>query len=378
MATRIDPNLMAEIKEFGAVGIEKCFNCGNCTAICPLTSDEYPFPRNMIRLVQIGQTNRLRQHIDPWLCYYCGECSETCPKGADPGETMMALRRWLTSQYDWTGLSKRTYTSKSWMIGMLLLAVVIVVALAAILSGPMITTQVALNTFAPVEIIHTADLVLAAVLGFFLLTNLVRMYFMVMGDQNQVPIKVYVGEAWNLVLHMVTQKRFSECDNSSQRWINHLITVAGYGTMFMLIVVFLGWFQTDSIYPIYHPQRWLGYLAAGALIYGGVDAVLGRIQKRHQMHKYSHPSDWLFPVLLVLLAASGLSINFSRYLSLPMATYYAYVTHLAIMMMLYVTVGPMGKWAHLIYRPFAVYFQAVKVKAREVQQELAAELAAAD
>jgi len=350
MATRIDPNLMAEIKEFGAVGIEKCFNCGNCTAICPLTSDEYPFPRNMIRLVQIGQTNRLRQHIDPWLCYYCGECSETCPKGADPGETMMALRRWLTSQYDWTGLSKRTYTSKSWMIGMLLLAVVIVVALAAILSGPMITTQVALNTFAPVEIIHTADLVLAAVLGFFLLTNLVRMYFMVMGDQNQVPIKVYVGEAWNLVLHMVTQKRFSECDNSSQRWINHLITVAGYGTMFMLIVVFLGWFQTDSIYPIYHPQRWLGYLAAGALIYGGVDAVLGRIQKRHQMHKYSHPSDWLFPVLLVLLAASGLSINFSRYLSLPMATYYAYVTHLAIMMMLYVTVGPMGKWAHLIYR----------------------------
>ena len=44
MATRIDPNFMHEIKEYGAVGIEKCFNCGNCTAICPLTSDDYPFP----------------------------------------------------------------------------------------------------------------------------------------------------------------------------------------------------------------------------------------------------------------------------------------------------------------------------------------------
>jgi cob(I)alamin adenosyltransferase len=27
------------VKAYGAVGLEKCFNCGNCTAICPLTSD---------------------------------------------------------------------------------------------------------------------------------------------------------------------------------------------------------------------------------------------------------------------------------------------------------------------------------------------------
>ena len=40
MSIRIDPTLMHELKEFGAVGIEKCFNCGNCTAICPLTSDD--------------------------------------------------------------------------------------------------------------------------------------------------------------------------------------------------------------------------------------------------------------------------------------------------------------------------------------------------
>ena len=123
MATRVDPDFIYEIKEYGAVGIEKCFNCGNCTAICPLTSDEYPFPRNMIRMVQVGQKENLKQKIDPWLCYYCGECSETCPKGAEPGETMMAMRRWLTTQYDWTGLSRKTYTSKPWMVGMLILAV---------------------------------------------------------------------------------------------------------------------------------------------------------------------------------------------------------------------------------------------------------------
>ena len=83
-------------------------------------------------------------------------------------------------------------------------------------------------------------------------------------------------------------------------------------------------------------------------------------------------SDWLFPILLVLLSVSGLTIHFLRYQNLPMATYYAYVAHLAIMMMLYVTVGPMGKWAHLIYRPFAVYFQAVKASAKQVQEESSA------
>jgi ferredoxin len=376
MATRIDPNLMHEIKDFGAVGIEKCFNCGNCTAICPLTSDEYPFPRNMIRMVQIGQKDRMTQHIDPWLCYYCGECSETCPKGAEPGETMMALRRWLTAQYDWTGLSRKTYTSKIWVVGMLLMAVVIVVVLAALLHGPMVTSQVELNTFAPVEIIHTADLILAAVLGFFLLTNLGRMYFFIFRGANNIPLKTYLSEAWNLVFHTVTQQRFSSCDNSRGNWVNHLILVAGYATMFLLIVVFLSWFQTDNIYPLYHPQRWLGYLAAGALIYGGIVAVIGRINKRHQIHRFSQPSDWLFPILLVLLSVSGLSINFLRYQGIPMATYYAYVIHLAIMMMLYVTVGPMGKWAHLIYRPFAIYFQAVKAK--QSQEELTAAPAVAD
>ncbi|NQS92119.1 MAG: 4Fe-4S dicluster domain-containing protein [Chloroflexi bacterium] len=380
MGFRVDPNLMYEIKEYGAAGIEKCFNCGNCTAICQLTSNEYPFPRNLIRKLQIGHRDQLIQSLDPWLCYYCGECSETCPKGAEPGETMMALRRWLTAQYDWTRLSGKIYKSNSWIITMLLVAAIIVIGLAVLLSGPMITSQVELNTFAPVHLIHTADLILAAVLGIFLLSNLARMYFFVFNkdELRGIPLKVYLTEAWTLIFHTATQNRFSKCDNSKQLWINHLITVAGYGTMFILIVVFLGWFQTDNIYPIYHPQRWLGYLAAGALIFGGVEAIRGRIRKEHEMHKYSHPSDWLFPILLVLLALSGLTIHFVRYAGLPLATYYSYVAHLVIMMMLYVTVGPMGKWAHLLYRPFAVYFQAVKAKAKEVQNELSAVPAAVE
>ncbi len=367
MATRVDSSLMHELKDFGAAEIEKCFNCGNCTAICPLAEDDFPFPRGTIRNIQLGLRDRMLTNLDPWLCYYCGECSETCPKQAEPGETLMAARRWLTAQYDWTGLSTKLYTSTAWSIGALVIGAIIVILLALGLHGPLVTDQVQLNTFADVHMMHTADLILAAILGFFLLSNLHRMYKFTFPDkESQPPLMVLITEAWQLVLHMLTQKRFSECDGQ-KRWINHLILVFGYGTMFVLIVLFLTWFQTDEVFPIYHPQRLIGYIAALAIIYGAGDALIGRIKKGHQMHRYSHMSDWLFPILLIMLSVSGLMVSWFRILDLPLATYYTYVGHLVVMMMLYICIGPMGKWAHLLYRPFAVYFQAVKVKSAELK-----------
>jgi ferredoxin len=380
MSTRIDSTLLHEIKEYGAVGVEKCFNCGNCTAICPLASDEYNFPRDVIRRVQIGQKERLTEGLDPWLCYYCGDCSETCPKGAEPGETMMAARRWLTAQYDWTGLSRKLYTSTAWSVGALIIGALIVIGLAWLLHGSLVTQQVELNTFAPVEMVHVADLILAGILAFFLLSNLWRMFLFTFRRGKELklpPLPIFVTEAWWLVYHVLTQQRFSKCEGR-RRWISHMILVFGYGSMFVLIVVFLTWFQTDNLYPLYHPQRWIGYLAALAIIYGSGDALLGRLQKRHQTYRFSHISDWLFPILLILLAVSGLLISTFRYLGLPLATYYTYVAHLVVMMMMYICIGPMGKWAHLLYRPFAIYFQEVKAKAKEQAETAADALAPAD
>ena len=95
MAQSVQPALMKELKALGAGDIEACFNCGNCTAVCPLSKDTVAFPRRIIRYVQLGLEDRLRTSVEPWLCYYCGECSETCPRGANPGELMMAARRHL-------------------------------------------------------------------------------------------------------------------------------------------------------------------------------------------------------------------------------------------------------------------------------------------
>lgn len=71
----------------------------------------------MIRLSVLGLEDEIQSSLDPWLCYYCGECSETCPQLSDPGELMMALRRYLTAKYDWTGLAGKIYKSKLWEFG---------------------------------------------------------------------------------------------------------------------------------------------------------------------------------------------------------------------------------------------------------------------
>jgi hypothetical protein len=136
--------------------------------------------------------------------------------------------------------------------------------------------------------------------------------------------------------------------------------------MFAIIVLFLPWFQTDNIYPFYHPQRWLGYYATIVLLYGASQALWGRMKKISQIHRFSHLSDWIFPVLLILTTVTGILVHIFRYVGLPLATYYTYVVHLAILTPMLVLEVPFGKWAHLAYRPFAIYFQAVKEKAAQL------------
>jgi len=42
---KINPEFVNGLKKFGAVDINACYNCGNCTAICPLSDEDNSFPR---------------------------------------------------------------------------------------------------------------------------------------------------------------------------------------------------------------------------------------------------------------------------------------------------------------------------------------------
>ncbi len=376
MSSQANPELVLKLKEFGVADAATCFNCGNCTAVCSLSSEDIPFPRKTIRYLQLGLKDRLLQSPEPWMCYYCGDCSQTCPRQANPGEVMMGIRRYLTSLYDWTGVSRLFYTSKIFEVAAILLVAALVGLGFYFFHGPMPTDRVALNVFAPNRVIEILDLIMLAVLTFFLLTNAGRMTLAIMkpaegGGHNGkggifgIPLQVYLREAKEFLLQFATQKQFNACGTRSQRiqWINHLLIMTGYCTVFLLVVVGIRWFQRDEIYALWNPIRLLGYYATFAILYGTTYAMIGRIKRSKTVYEHSHSSDWVFLIMLWLTTFTGILIHFTRLLALPMSTYYLYVIHLMIAVPMLVIEVPFAKWTHQLYRPLVLYLIRVKQSA---------------
>ncbi|NTV57441.1 MAG: 4Fe-4S dicluster domain-containing protein [Deltaproteobacteria bacterium] len=374
MSVKVDPSLMKDLEHFGLKDAKKCFHCGNCTAVCPLSTADNSFPRRFHKYIQMGLTEKVMKSPEPWLCYYCGDCSTSCPRGAEPGETMMVMRRWLTSKYDWTGFSRKFYTSESFEI-MAVAIVGILVGLALVLfraSNPNME-HAYLNSVWPAPAIEIADLVMAAILTFFLLSNTARCAWFVMGDLLfKIPPAIYLAKAKELVIHFFTQRRFGTCTDRMQ-WIIHLLIMTGYSTAFLLVAVFLAGglhviglysdyfaFQRDVESSVWPGVRLLGYYATAALLYGTTYAIIGRLRKSKAPYKNSHGTDWMFLILLELTALTGILIHFTRLLDWPMPTYVLYVIHLMIAVPMLVLEVPFAKWAHLAFRPVVVFLTAVK------------------
>ncbi len=288
MSHRIDPGLIVELEAYGLKDAHKCYNCGTCTAICDLATPENPFPRKLVRYIQLGQRDKLARSPEPWLCYYCGDCSTMCPRGAEPGETMMAVRRYLTAIYDWTGLARKFYTSKTFEIAAVsIVALLVGLGMIVFRSGPADMQHAALNSVWPAHSVEKADLVMAAVLSFFLLTNVLRCASFVMGDYlTKIPIRTYASEIYYLLTHFLTQKQFGKCKDGKQ-WFVHLMIMTGYASIFLMVVVLLNGLTIDSLkfqrdwpeYPIFHPIRLIGYYATFAIMYGTTYAIIGRPEK---------------------------------------------------------------------------------------------------
>ncbi|MFP5212535.1 MAG: 4Fe-4S dicluster domain-containing protein [Acidobacteriota bacterium] len=375
MPNKVDPNLMEELQHYGMKDATKCYQCGNCTAVCDLSTPENPFPRKMVRYAQLGLKDKIMESPEPWLCYYCGDCTAKCPRGAEPGETMMAMRRYLTAMYDWTGFAKKFYTSERFEIAAIaIVALLVGLGLLIFNTGHPNWEHAYINSVWPAEDIEIADIFMGSTLAFLLLTNVFRCFKYVMGDMaSKVPFRMYKSEAKELLVHVLTQKRFSGCSDKMQ-WYVHLAIMTGYASVFLLVVGFIRWFQRDAeVYSIFHPVRLLGYYSTFAIMYGTTYAIIGRLKKSKPVYRHSHPTDWMFLILLQLTTMTGIIIHFTRLLDLPLPTYFLYVIHMMVAIPMLVLEVPFAKWAHLAYRPVVIFL--LKVKDRYRQEQTAASTA---
>ena len=360
MNNAVDCELYQEVAKLGARDLEICMQCGICSASCPLSSGTNAFPRKIYRYLQLGLRDKLLKSPVPWLCYYCGDCNKDCPRKAEPAETMMATRRWLTAQYDWTGLARRFYLSEAWEIGALIAVALGIIILFIVGHGPVVTDRVSVNSFAPVLWVELGDLVMAAVLSAFLLSNAFRMYRFIMSD-TKVPFWLYITEAKAFVINFVTQKRWRQCGEDHRRWLKHFLLVTGYMTMMTLVIVCIRWFQVDD--SSWHFTSIFGYYATGVLLAITVEMFRSRLKKEESIHRFSEFSDWLFLILLFFTTLTGIMMHALRLAGWPMGTYVMYVIHLAVAVPMLIIEVPFGKWSHLFYRPLAIFLATVKEKA---------------
>jgi heterodisulfide reductase subunit C len=92
--SRLDPNFKYEVAGLaGGERIKSCFQCGTCTASCPVrATDENYNPRKIIRMVLLGMRDEVLGNEPIWLCTYCYTCQERCPQDVGITDLMFALK----------------------------------------------------------------------------------------------------------------------------------------------------------------------------------------------------------------------------------------------------------------------------------------------
>ena len=74
------------------VNLKDCYQCGKCTAGCPLAESMDLVPREVIRYLQLGALDVVLDAKTPWICAQCVVCSSRCPQNVDICSTMRAVR----------------------------------------------------------------------------------------------------------------------------------------------------------------------------------------------------------------------------------------------------------------------------------------------
>ncbi len=365
-----DPTLLAEIRRYGKFDPTGCYQCGSCTLSCDLVQGSLTFPRRTMRYSLLGLRQPLVASLEPWVCHDCGDCSAACPRQAEPSTSMMTLRRFLSAQYEWTGIGAKLLQSTAWYVGSLILVAAFTLLLIVgyhlwFVRMPVrdfTTTPFGLEHMFPIMTYYTLTVMLLPLL--LLLSRAVRIWRLTMARQGfeRIPLSAYASQAWVYVHQSVLHPLLRKCIEPG-RWTGHWLLALGVVMMLAIKVFALRWFQTDNIYPLYHPQRWLGYLAAGFIIYGIADIFARRWRARKQIGKETHFRDLAFPALLLMTALSGLAAHIFRYAGFALTCHYLYALHVVIATDMLVVEMSFGKWSHMVYRPLALYLLAVRERA---------------
>ncbi|MBU0498516.1 MAG: 4Fe-4S dicluster domain-containing protein [Gammaproteobacteria bacterium] len=91
--SQVQSGFTARVQRLADQNLMACYQCGKCSAGCPMAAYMDILPNQMIRLAQLGQEETLLNAEAIWLCVSCMTCNTRCPKGVRIAELIESLRQ---------------------------------------------------------------------------------------------------------------------------------------------------------------------------------------------------------------------------------------------------------------------------------------------
>ncbi len=386
MNVRPDLEFIDYLKGVGGDTLKKCYQCATCSVVCPLSSDEKPFPRKEMIWSQWGLKDKLIADPDVFLCHQCGDCTANCPRGAKPAEVMGAIRAYAYNLYSWPrGLASLASSIKGLPV-LIAIPAVIIFVMWFISGGLMDDWQANFDAgygyqrmfghwgfhwYAKNIFFIVSFMVPSAFLAVFSAAMGIRKLWKAMSENYNLNeafrpsvYQFIVQFFWPSVVEILRHSRFEECTVNTDRVKGHQPLM--YAFIGLFLVTCWSLFANDILglfLPQFHgpmtfwnPVKLLANVSAVALLYGMYRLWVSRVENEKETGGGGLFYDWFLLWEILAVGVTGLLAELCRWADLATVGHIVYYLHLVSVMMLFLYM-PYTKFAHLVFRTFAMAFE---------------------
>ena len=97
-AIRPSSAFLQKVEAESGVKVSACYGCKKCSNGCPVTFAFDLHPYQIVRYVQYGQVDKLKNSRTIWLCASCQTCLTRCPNDVDLPRLMDYLKEMVIAE----------------------------------------------------------------------------------------------------------------------------------------------------------------------------------------------------------------------------------------------------------------------------------------
>lgn len=387
MSAQPDLEFIKYLKDAGGDTLKKCYQCATCSVVCQLSTDTKPFPRKEMIWAQWGQKDKLVADPDIFLCHDCGDCTVYCPRGAKPSNVLGAIRAYAYTFYGWpSGLAKLASSSKGLPM-LIAIPSVIIFVLWLISGGLSIPSAAEFSNYGYQRFfghwdfywlsknVFFIDVIMLGAAGLAVVASYKGVSKMWTGMAENAGLKnafrpsagSFIKEfLWPSVQEIVKHTRVRKCNENNDRVKGHLPLMLAFIGLFIVTAWSALANDVLALVPalqflhgpmsFWNPVKILANVSAVAMIIGIGILWINRSKKEAEKGLTPTFYDWFLIWEIMVVGVSGLLAEIARWAGLAGPGYVIYFIHLVSVMMLFMYM-PYTKFAHLVYRTFAIAFE---------------------